>query len=280
MKKQFLIAACAAILGLSAAQPGKQADMPDFDKMFEGVDFEKLLKDVETALEKAEQEERGGAPMGGLQKPGELPGGYGLKPAFPFARGIAMPTKSTVKKDQRMLLLDPDLQTLTVTQGPAVTTPTDESFYAYRDIMDQFIDNLNAIGKKVAHIKTFSPAFKETFASYCQNIIEAIVIAHERIESKRIYTKLLLATPEANKQLVMAMKRLRQMILDAHDAVTRLNNQLAVSAKEEEQETDIGALRELAAKTKKEQPAATVKKQAHKQHKHHHHQPPMPELEK
>jgi hypothetical protein len=279
MKKQFLIAACAAILGLSAAQPGKQADMPDFDKMFEGVDFEKLLKDVETALEKAEQEERGGAPMGGgLQKPGALPGGYGARPMFPFAPNATTPTKPMVKKDQRMLLLDPDLQTLTVTQGPAVTIPTDESFYAYRDIMDQFIDNLNAIGKKVAHVKTFSPAFKETFASYCQNIIDAIVVAHERIESKKIYTKLLLATPEANKQLVMAMKRLRQMIVDANDAVARLNNQLAVSAKEEEQETDISTLRELAAKTKKEQSVATEKKPSHKQHKHH--QPPMPELEK
>jgi hypothetical protein len=187
-----------------------------------------------------------------------------------------------VKKDQHMLLLDPDTQTLPVTQGPAVTIPTNDSFYAYRDIMDQFIDNLNAIGQKISHIKTFSPAFKETFASYCQNIIDAIVVTHERIESKKIYTKILLATPEANKQLVMAMKRLRQMILDAHDAIAHLNSQLAVSAKEEEQETSIGTLREMAEKTKKEQanqPLEKVKKSAHKQHKQHK-KIPMPELEK
>ena len=274
MKKQFLIAACAAILGLSAAQPTKQAEMPDFDKMFEGVDFEKLLKDVETALEKAEQEHPGMLP-----KPGARPSSPSFKPALPFTPGTTTANKALIKKDQRMLLLDPDLFVVTVTRGPAVTVPTNDSFYAYRDIMDQFTNNLTALGKKVALIKSFSPAFKETFATYCQSVIDAIVIAHERIESKKIYTKILLATPEANKKLVMAMKQLRQMILDAHDAVQQLNNQLTVSAKDEEQETSINDLREMAKKTQRTSSTETVKKTAPKQHKQQR-TLPMPELEK
>jgi hypothetical protein len=285
MKKQFLIIAVTALLGLSTAQPSGPADAPDFDKMFEGVDFEKLLKDVESALEKAEQEQQGNVPPAGQHKSGERLGKQGFKPAYPFASatpGRTAQTKSMVKKDQRMLLLDPDTQALPVKQGHDVTIPTNDSFYAYRDIMDKFTNNLTAIGQKVASIKTFSPAFKETFATYCQNIIDTIVIAHERIESKKIYTKILLATPEANKQLVMAMKRLRQMILDAHDAVAHLNRQLTVSTKDEEQETSIRTLQELAKKAKPEQagqPLKKVKKSTPKQHKQHQ-QRPMPELEK
>lgn len=220
----------------------------DFLKgLFDGVNFEELLKGVEEALEK---EELAAAAAG--KSPILTPENPQLyrdsdRTTTPDE---TLQKKPFIQKDTTALFLDPDTQKSPTDLPGALPKPTDKSFYAYQSIMGDLVNILNTLDQKITSNATeLSPAFREKYSAQYQSIVDQITIAKEMIESKKIYTQLFLAPPEANKTLVVDMKKLRQSILDALPQAKKLDAQVIIHSEEDTDAKNIDVLKKLAAES-------------------------------
>ncbi len=221
------------------------------EDLFKGFDFDKFLEELEDALSQIEEEEKTKAPAGATPAPTGAPTEAGKTIAADGTTTIER--KESTKKDPASLFLDPSTQTTTKGKQKTVE-PMPESINAYRIIMNEFVDALRSIEKKVISAGHFSPTFKEEFLTYASSIIDHIAVAHDQIESKKFYMRLFLSPPESNKTLAADMKKLRQMILDASAKIKNLDKKLVISAAQEEEESSEDVLRKLAAESDGQQP--------------------------
>lgn len=215
----------------------------------ESFDFNQFLQELEEAMSKIDEEEKG-------------TGTEQIKPpaAEKETSPIALPQEEKTivqkpvaeKRDPQSLFRDPAIQTITE-KGSKRTEPTKESLNAYSTIMDDFVGHLSSIQRKT-NSPQFSPEFKEKFSQY-NKLIENIAIYNDQIKSHKAYKKLFLLPPESNKQLVNDLKNLRKKIIDFSGKIKTLDAQITIDAESEEKENKESLLRKLAAASE-QQPIA------------------------
>lgn len=214
-------------------------------------DFNLFLSELEGALAKIEEEEKNKKPED--QEPWSIPSDQSsaLNPGLASSSRGGKPTPTQgEQRTPSSLFLDPSLEPIlekdtTQKDVKKQTKPTKESLQAYSIIMDEFVDHLNAIKQKIPKVSRLSPLLKEEVAGYHHKIIDAIVIANQQIKSKKAYLQLFLAPPEANKQFVDDMKKLRKMILDVSTKIKKLDKDLSITSNEEAESSE-SLLRTLA----------------------------------
>lgn len=233
------------------------AQEPPFQAPF---DFDAFLSELEGALAKIEEEEKTKKP--GSQASTPVSQSEEKSTTTSDKSGVAQSTttSSAEKRDPASLFVDPAVQTLTPKTGPKTVEPTKDSIDAYSIIMDEFTNHLSAIKSKIGNLPQLSPSFKEEFSLFYQHLIDTIVIAHQQIKSRKAYQRLFLAPPEASKQLVIDMKKLRTMILDTAKKIKKLDAQLVIKPQDEEVESSEDLLRKLASQYQDTEIAPVVPK--------------------
>jgi len=211
-----------------------------FEDLFKGVNLDELFKAME---EEAKAEEA-------VRKETGRPASQNF--GMPAQREEAEPalkekeTEKFVSKSPRELFIDPTTKTVPLKGEQKMTVPTDQSFYNYKDIMGQLIAHIHSIDKKITTMNSFTPAFREEFYTKYGPLIDQITVAHDMIESKKIYTRIFLAPPPSNQQLVTDMKKLRQGLYESFEEMKRLDNRIILKPEDEEKERNIDALLKLA----------------------------------
>ena len=209
-------------------------------------DFDQFLSELESALAKIDEEEKGKKQGAGQVAPISSQPEQSSQTTPLFGWNVPSLQKSHEKKDPAALFLDPAIQTITSKTGQKTTSATKDSLNACKTIMDEFTHHLSSLKNKIGNLPQLSPGFKEEFSLFYRHLVDTIIIAHQQIKSRKTYQQLFLAPPEANKQFAGDMKKLRNMILNTARKIKRLDTQLVIKRQHEEAESAAALLGKLA----------------------------------
>lgn len=209
-----------------------------FEEFLKGIDFEQLTKDIEEAVEAAEQ--KGHIPsypgMGGTQT------SESTTPISPLDLTLTTPTtqkSEDLGQDLEKLFLEP----IIVVQEKGKTAPIkvpDQKEKAYEHYMGKMVELMTTLELAIETNPRFSDLFRSFFTHF-QDAIDEIIVQKDIIGSKKLYLALLFTDNEATNQL-------RKKIVVAVKELSKFCDQVSISEAEEiktaEQEED--KLRNLA----------------------------------
>ncbi|MBY0353465.1 hypothetical protein K2W90_03810 [Candidatus Babeliales bacterium] len=209
----------------------------NFDELFKGVDFDKLAQDMERALSEKKS--------GPAQRPtwGQPFGPRAMqKPELNKAKDTS--ENQEEEKDNRTLFLESLIINKDPQAKPAEDTAKVGTYVfshakreAFRFYMNQFVDLLKEVERKIDSSENFSPEFKVIFSDFKTNIDE-ITVAHGIINDHKMYQRVF---------FLPQFEELRKKIVDACERLEQLNKRIVIDLAQEEATTKTeNKLQELA----------------------------------
>lgn len=199
-----------------------------FEEFLKGIDFEQLTKDIEEAVEAAEQ--KGQFPsypgMGSTQS------SESVAPISPLDLTLTTPTaqkSEDLGQDLEKLFLDP----IIVVQEKGKAAPikvSDQKLKAYEHYMGKMVELITTLELAIETNPRFSDLFRSFFTHF-QDAIDEIIVQKDIIGSKKLYLALLFTDNEATNQL-------RKKIVFAVKELSKFCDQVNVSEAEEIKATE------------------------------------------
>lgn len=192
-----------------------------FEEFLQGIDFEQLTKDIEKAVEEAEQ--KGQLP----QPPAMFQPGMPTSPIQPLDLTLTTPTPQKTgdqTQDLETLFLEP----IKVIEEKGKKEPikvSDQKQKAYEHYMGQMVELMATLEQAIETNPEFSDTFRSFFTQF-QDAIDEIIVQKDIIGSKKLYLALLFTDNEATNEL-------RKKIVTTVKELTKLCNQVKLSETEE-----------------------------------------------
>lgn len=256
--KTLLLALCFMPMHIMSESPEPSPNAEDLDNTFKGLfdgfsedDWASLFKEVEQEIA-AEQiikdaQKTGAEPLS-LVKPQQS---YTppLSSGLPDDKKTIITEPEPTFRDTESLFLSPSTITIKEKGKTDLVSPTEEAFKAFVVVKTSIIDAINEIEHRMMG-SAISPLDREQYLSNQQPDSDKLIVALELIESKKVYTRLLLTPPSSNKKLCDDMLQLRKTLINTMKTVTECAAKLPRIENEEGSEDDKeDLLRALAGET-------------------------------